>query len=62
MLGIIIVFVVGITVSLLTEPPDRKNLDPVLFSPFIRQYVIKKNSKKYGTKEPAEQELMNKAL
>lgn len=62
MLGIIIVFVVGITVSLLTEPPDRKNLDPVLFSPFIRQYVIKKNSKKYGNKEPAEQELMNKAL
>jgi hypothetical protein len=57
MMGMIIVFVVGVIVSLLTEPPDRESLDPVLFTPFLRKYVMDKN-----TEEPAEQELMNKSV
>jgi hypothetical protein len=62
MVGIIIMFVVGTVVSLLTEPPDRRNTDPSLFAPFIRKYVKEMNSKRYDTKEPAEEELMNKSL
>jgi hypothetical protein len=60
MMGIIIVFVVGTVVSLLTEPPDRRNTDPVLFTPFMRKYVKDMNSKRYGTTEPAEEQLMKK--
>jgi hypothetical protein len=62
LIGIIIVFVVGIVVSLLTEPPDRRNTDPALFMPFIRKYVKDMNIKKYGTTEPAEEELINKTV
>jgi hypothetical protein len=60
LMGIIIVFVVGTVVSVLTEPPDRRNTDPTLFAPFMRNYVKDMNSKRYGTSEPAAEELMNK--
>lgn len=56
MMGMIIVFVVGIIVSLLTESPDRENMDPVLFTPLLRKYVMKKDM------EPAAQELMNRTV
>lgn len=56
MMGTIIVFVVGIIVSLLTESPDREKMDPVLFTPPLRKYITKKN------REPAEQELINKVV
>jgi hypothetical protein len=62
MMGIIIVFVVGTVVSLLTEPPARQNTNPVLFTPFMRKYVKDMNSRRYGTTDPAEEELMNKIL
>ncbi|PNF32535.1 Sodium-coupled monocarboxylate transporter 2 [Cryptotermes secundus] len=62
LMGIIVVFVVGSVVSLLTEPPDRRNTDPALFAPFMRKYVKEMNTKRYGTTEPAEEELMNKTL
>ncbi|XP_021923924.1 sodium-coupled monocarboxylate transporter 2-like [Zootermopsis nevadensis] len=56
MMGMIIVFVVGTVVSLLTEAPDREQMDPVLFTPLMRKYVTKKNM------EPAEEELINKIV
>lgn len=56
MMGMIIVFVVGTVVSLLTEAPDREQMDPVLFTPLVRKYVTKKNM------EPAEEELINKIV
>jgi hypothetical protein len=61
-MGIIVVFVVGTVVSVLTEPPDRRNTDPTLFAPFMRKYVRDMNSKRYATTEPAEEQLMNKIL
>lgn len=37
--GTIIVFLVGLPVSYLTESPDFTKLDPKLFSPVIRPYL-----------------------
>ncbi|KAJ9575571.1 hypothetical protein L9F63_007579 [Diploptera punctata] len=44
-MGMFIVFVVGTVVSLITEPSDVETMNPVLFTPLVRKYVLKKISK-----------------
>jgi Na+/proline symporter len=44
-LGFIIVIVVGIIVSLFTEPQNLEDMNPTLFSPVVRKYVLGKTQK-----------------
>ena len=55
MLGTVILLVVGIIVSLLTEPEDPEKLNPDLYAPFLRNYVLKLR-KNMGVEEQAELE------
>jgi hypothetical protein len=58
LLGTFILIIVGIVVSLLTEPPDAQDLDPKLFAPFLQKYVMK--LKEEGCKKNStEKELLN---
>jgi hypothetical protein len=58
MIGSFILIVVGMIVSLLTKPPDIQDMNPDLFAPFLRKYVMRlkeKESKNYS----AEMEVLN---
>lgn len=58
MLGSFILIVVGMIVSLLTEPTNPEDLNPNLFAPFLRKYVTK--LKEEGCKKTRnERELLN---
>jgi hypothetical protein len=58
MLGTFILLVVGMAVSLLTEPTDPQDLNPYLFAPFLQKYVMK--LKEEGRKkDPSETEFLN---
>jgi hypothetical protein len=45
LMGLIIMFIVGMVVSLFTESPNIEELNPTLFSPVVRKYVLRKNQK-----------------
>jgi hypothetical protein len=55
LVGMAVVFIVGIIVSLLTDPPDLQQMNPALFTPIVRKYVERKIRSK-DIKEPAEVE------
>jgi hypothetical protein len=44
-IGFFIVIIVGMAVSLLTEAPNVEDINPALFSPVIRKYVLRKTRK-----------------
>jgi hypothetical protein len=56
--GMAVVFIVGIVVSLLTEPPNLQEMNPALFTPIVRNYVERK-IRGYVAKEPAEMERLD---
>jgi hypothetical protein len=58
MLGSFILIVVGVTVSLLTKPMDPQDMDPNLFAPFLRKYVMKLREEGWKN-NPTERELLN---
>jgi hypothetical protein len=37
-----IMFIVGMIVSLFTESPNAEEINPTLFSPAVRKYVLRK--------------------
>ncbi|XP_046659800.1 sodium-coupled monocarboxylate transporter 1-like isoform X1 [Homalodisca vitripennis] len=43
-LGTLVVLLVGLPVSYLTEPVDMKHLEPALFAPFVRQFLPQKQN------------------
>jgi hypothetical protein len=45
LIGFFIVIIVGMTVSLFTEAPNVEDMNPGLFSPVIRKYVLRKTRK-----------------
>jgi hypothetical protein len=49
LMGFAIMFIVGMIVSLLTESPNIEELNPTLFTPVVRKYVLRKKDK-YKTK------------
>ncbi|PSN54821.1 hypothetical protein C0J52_02922 [Blattella germanica] len=57
LLGMIIVFVVGTIVSLLTAPPEEEKNNPALFTPIVRRYLERKYH--YECSVPAEKEFLN---
>jgi hypothetical protein len=44
-IGFAIMFIVGMIVSLLTEAPNIEELNPTLFTPIVRKYVLRKKEK-----------------
>ena len=44
LIGLVTVILVGSTVSLLTEPQNTERINPVVFTPFVRNYIIKKKA------------------
>jgi hypothetical protein len=56
--GMAVVFIVGIIVSLLTEPPNLQEMNPALFTPVVRGYVERK-IRRYHVKEAEEMERLN---
>jgi hypothetical protein len=57
LLGSFILIVVGMTVSLLTKPSDPQDMNPDLFAPFLRKYIMKLREE--GCKNnPAERKLL----
>ena len=50
--------VVGIIVSHFTEPPELDKMNPNLFTPLVRKYVIKRQEEM--RKEAVRMELLNK--
>ncbi|XP_046659806.1 sodium-coupled monocarboxylate transporter 1-like [Homalodisca vitripennis] len=52
-LGTLVVLLVGLPVSYLTEPVDMKHLEPALFAPFVRQFLPQKQ--KFPVNPPAEE-------
>lgn len=44
-IGFFIVIIVGMAVSLFTEAPNVEDMNPTLFSPVIRKYVLRKTRK-----------------
>lgn len=44
-IGFFITIIVGMAVSLLTEAPNVEDMNPTLFSPVIRKYVLRKTRK-----------------
>jgi hypothetical protein len=58
LLGSFILIVVGMTVSVLTQPMDSQDMNPDLFAGFLRKYVTKLREE--GCKNnPTERELLN---
>jgi hypothetical protein len=57
-IGMAVVFVVGVIVSLLTEPPNLQEMNPALFTPLVRAYVERKIRKR-NTTETEELERLN---
>lgn len=45
LIGFAIMFVVGMFVGLFTESPNVEELNPTLFSPVVRKYVLRKKQK-----------------
>jgi hypothetical protein len=45
LMGFLIMFVVGTVVSLFTESPNIEEMNPTLYTPVIRKYVLKKKQK-----------------
>jgi hypothetical protein len=45
LMGFAIMFIVGMIVSLLTESPNIEELNPTLFTPVVRKYVLRKKDK-----------------
>ena len=43
--GFFIMIIVGMAVSLLTEAPNVEDMNPTLFSPVVRKYVLRKTRK-----------------
>jgi hypothetical protein len=60
LVGVAVVFIVGIVVSLLTEPPNLQDMNPALFTPIVRKYVERK-MRETVVQEPAEIERLNVA-
>jgi hypothetical protein len=58
LIGMAAVFIVGIIVSLLTEPPNLQDMNPALFTPIVRGYVERK-IRRCNVKETAEMERLN---
>jgi hypothetical protein len=58
LLGSFILIVVGMTVSLLTKPMDLQDMDPNLFAPFLRKYVMKLREEGWKN-NPTEREMLN---
>ncbi|PSN54834.1 hypothetical protein C0J52_02933 [Blattella germanica] len=58
LIGFVIVFIVGIPVSVFTDPPDLENMNPAVFSPFLRKYVNKK-TRKFRDNNQGDMELLN---
>ncbi|KAG8325413.1 hypothetical protein J6590_067862 [Homalodisca vitripennis] len=52
-MGTLVVLLVGLPVSYLTEPVEMKHLEPALFAPFVRQFLPQKQ--KFPVKAPAEE-------
>ncbi|KAG8325416.1 hypothetical protein J6590_067865 [Homalodisca vitripennis] len=52
-LGTLVVLLVGLPVSYLTETVDMKHLEPALFAPFVRQFLPQKQN--FPVKPPAEE-------
>jgi len=44
-IGFFIMIIVGMAVSLFTEAPNLDDMNPTLFSPVIRKYVLRKTQK-----------------
>jgi len=44
-IGFLIVIIVGMAVSLFTEAPNVEDMNPTLFSPVVRKYVLRKTQK-----------------
>ncbi|KDR17309.1 Sodium-coupled monocarboxylate transporter 2 [Zootermopsis nevadensis] len=57
-IGMAVVFIVGVIVSLLTEPPNLQEMNPALFTPIVRNYVERK-IRGYVVKESSEMERLN---
>lgn len=57
-IGMAVVFIVGVIVSLLTEPPNLQEMNPALFTPIVRKYVERK-IRGYVVKESSEMERLN---
>ena len=45
LIGFFIVIILGMAVSLLTEAPNVEDMNPTLFSPVVRKYVLRKTRK-----------------
>lgn len=58
LIGMAAVFIVGIIVSLLTEPPNMRDMNPALFTPIVRRYVERK-TRRCNVRETAEMERLN---
>jgi hypothetical protein len=56
--GMAVVFIVGIVVSLLTEPPNLQEMNPALFTPVVRAYVERK-LRKCNVRYTAETQRLN---
>jgi hypothetical protein len=57
-IGMAVVFIVGMIVSLLTEPPNLQEMNPALFTPLVRAYVERK-IRKCNAEETEEIERLN---
>jgi hypothetical protein len=44
-IGSIIAIIVGMAVSLCTEMPNEEDMNPTLFTPVVRKYVLRKTRK-----------------
>jgi hypothetical protein len=45
LMGFFIMFIVGMAVSAFTEAPNTEEMNPTLFTPVVRKYVLCKNQK-----------------
>ena len=58
LIGWLIMFIVGIAVSLMTEPPNLDEINTAVFAPFIRKYV-KKKRRSSSENETTQMNLLN---
>ncbi|XP_069699580.1 sodium-coupled monocarboxylate transporter 1-like [Periplaneta americana] len=58
--GTIIMIIVGLLVSWMTEAPDLEKMNPALFTPIVRKYVEKRRHR-YAADEAGAQKLMRSA-
>jgi uncharacterized sodium:solute symporter family permease YidK len=45
LLGFFITIILGLIVSVFTEAPSMEDMNPTLFSPVVRKYVLRKTRK-----------------